>query len=261
MGLQSYADTNSMPIRFDRVGLFPCHHAVLSGRHEWQGREGTQSFSHWPCIKAQAREAVTALVQNQSWNVPTCNKVSHPRCLCEILSSLDSIVPTVCFLVQRAVLLLDKPWMPPIHAPGPFVCLYLLQYKVFLFVRFVFVRFLCIYMLLSIPFPLPPVSLEASLTLPKKITAEQLPCVMWTWLPGSSGVYVQLTRPRRTGQSQRSYLWCWNGQSSQWGLQSKRHKVMCQSKSANSNHSWKVTKLSWSKHKSAVFQWEALRAT
>lgn len=154
MGLQSYADTNSMQIRFDRVGLFPCHHAVLSGRHEWQGREGTQSFSHRPCIKAQAREAVTALVQNQSWNVPTCNKVSHPRCLCEILSILDSIVPTVCFLVQRAVLLLDKPWMPPIHAPGPFVAYIYYSIKFFfcLFALFLFVScaFICCFQFLSL---------------------------------------------------------------------------------------------------------------
>lgn len=223
--------------------------------------KGTQSFSHRPCIKAQAREAVTALVQNQSWNVPTCNKVSHPRCLCEILSILDSIVPTVCFLVQRAVLLLDKPWMPPIHAPGPFVCLYLLQYKVFFVCSLCFCSFPVHLYVAFNSFPSSLSQFGGLSHTSKKITAEQLPCVMWTWLPGSSGVYVQLTRPRRTGQSQRLYLWCWNGQSSQWGLQSKRHKVMCQSKSANSNHSWKVTKVSWAKHKSAVFQWEALWTT
>lgn len=89
------------------------------------------------------------------------------------------------------------PFMPLVHL---FASLY---YSITIFfIYFVLCAFIRCFHYLS--FCHHSFSLEGSLTL-SKITGEKLPCVMWKWLQGSFGVYVQLTRPVRRGQSQRLY--------------------------------------------------------
>lgn len=54
MGLQSYADKNSMPIRFDLVGLFLHHHAVQ--KSEGVERGHSLSVIAPACRKARAKD-------------------------------------------------------------------------------------------------------------------------------------------------------------------------------------------------------------